>query len=633
MKLTKSKKYSIINLTGEIMNIKEIKNPKFLKDMNNKELEELSKDIREFLIESVSHTGGHLSSNLGIVELTICLHKVFDSPKDKIVFDVSHQSYIHKILTGRASKFNTLRQRNGLSGFQKRSESVHDAYEAGHSSTSLSAALGLAIGRDMNKEDNHVIAVIGDGSISNGLCYEALNQIGSTKTKLIIILNDNNMSISKNVGALHNHLDKIRNGHYKKLKTKTKTVLSKIPGIGLFLNNALGILKDSIKKIYNKNGFIFEELGIDYYGPIHGHDFKELEEYLNIAKKSESPVLIHVITEKGKGYVFAENDTTGSWHGVSPFDKTTGLPLETNDLTSWSEIVSDSLIRLMNKDIVVITPAMETGSKLTKLKAMFPNNFIDVGIAEEHALILANGLSLENKIPFVSIYSSFLQRGYDEILHDIARMNTHVIIGIDRCGIVGRDGETHQGVFDVTFLLPIPNLIIACPKDSIECTNMIKTAIDTPSPFCIRYSRASLEYKKAEITEIPIGSWEQITEGNDGTLITYGDFVNESIEIIEKLKKDGIKIELVNARFLKPIDEKYFKEIIKKDKPIFVYEESMKTGSLGSYLGTLTNKNIITYGVEDLFVHQGSRKELLVGLELDKNTIYKKIKKEIGRSK
>lgn len=627
------KKYSIINLTGESMNIKEIKDPKFLKDLNIQELESLSKDIREFLIEEISHTGGHLSSNLGVVELTLALHKVFDSPKDKIVFDVSHQSYVHKILTGRASKFSTLRQRNGLSGFQKMSESIHDPYEAGHSSTSLSAALGLAIGRDMNKEDNNVIAVIGDGSIGNGLCYEALNQIGSTQTRLIMILNDNNMSISENVGALHNHLDKIRNGSYKKLKTRTKTVLSKIPGIGKHLNNALGNIKDSIKKLYNKNGFIFEELGIDYYGPIHGHDFKELLEYLNIAKNATGPVLIHVITEKGKGYTFSENDTTGSWHGVAPFDKITGLPLETSDLTSWSEIVSDSLIRLMTKDIVVITPAMETGSKLTKLKAMFPNNFIDVGIAEEHALILANGLSLEHKIPFVSIYSSFLQRGYDEVLHDIARMNSHVIIGIDRCGIVGSDGETHQGVFDVTFLLPIPNIIIACPKDSIECTNLIKTAIETDSPFCIRYSRAKLEYNLAEPEIIPIGSWEQIKEGKDGTLITYGDFVNESLEIIEKLSKDGINIELVNARFLKPIDEKYFKEIIKKDKPIFVYEESMKVGSLGSYLGLLTDKNIITYAIEDLFVHQGNRKELLVGLELDKNTIYKKIKKEINRSK
>lgn len=617
------------------MSIDEIKDPKFLKKLNNKELEVLSKEIREFLIDKISVTGGHLSSNLGVVELTLAIHKVFNSPKDKIIFDVSHQSYVHKILTGRANMFDTLRQKDGLSGFQKREESKYDAYEAGHSSTSLSAALGFAIGRDMNKEDNNVIAVIGDGSIGNGLCYEALNQIGETKTRLIIILNDNNMSISKNVGALHNHLDKIRSKeNYENVKSKTKEIMNKIPGIGSKLYKAVKTLKSSIKKMYIKEGFIFEELGIDYYGPINGHDFDELLLYLNAAKKSKGPIIIHVITEKGKGYNFALNDKEGKWHGVGPFDKNTGI-IKTNQdgKISWSEVVSDSLIRLMNKDIVVITPAMETGSKLTKFKQMFPNNFIDTGIAEEHALLLANGLSLEGKIPFVSIYSSFLQRGYDEIVHDIARMNTHVIIGIDRCGIVGADGETHQGVFDITFLLPIPNVVIACPKDSIECTNMIKTAIHTNSPFCIRYSREKLDYVKDKPMEIKVGSWEKITDGKDATLITYGDFVNESLEIINKLKKDNINVELVNARFIKPIDNEYFEKIKSKNKPIFVYEESMKIGSLGSYLSTISDKNIYVYGIEDLFVKQGKRKEILKDLELDIDTIYKKIKKVVKKGK
>ncbi len=612
------------------MKIEEIKNPKFIKKLSSKELTTLSKDIREFLIDKISKTGGHLSSNLGIVELTIALHKVFDTPKDKIIFDVSHQSYVHKILTGRAKYFDTLRQFNGLSGFQKMSESPHDAYEAGHSSTSLSAALGLALGRDMNKEKNNVIAVIGDGSISNGLCYEALNQIGDLQTKLIIILNDNNMSISESVGALHNHLDKLRNkNNYKLAKNKTKKILSKFPKIYNVVRN----IKQSIKKLYVKEGFIFEELGIDYYGPINGHDYNDLITYLTLAKKSNGPVLIHVITEKGKGYKFAENDKTGVWHGVSSFDKVTGKIISSNDSnkTSWSEIISDSIIRLMNEDIIVITPAMETGSKLTKFKNMYPKNFIDTGIAEEHALILANALSLEHKIPFVSIYSSFLQRGYDEIVHDIARMNSHVIIGIDRSGIVGEDGETHQGLFDITFLLPIPNIIISCPKDSIEATNLLKTAIQASSPFCIRYSRNKIEYKKGEIKKIPIGSWEQITKGKDATLITYGDFVNESLEIIEKLKQDNIEVELVNARFIKPIDTLYFNKIQKKNKPIFVYEESMKIGSLGSYLNTISNKNIITYGVEDTFVKQGSRKEILIHLHLDPESIYNNIKKELKR--
>lgn len=617
------------------MNINDIKEPKFLKKMNKKELEDLSKDIREFLIDKVSVTGGHLSSNLGVVELTVAIHKVFNSPKDKIIFDVSHQSYVHKILTGRANMFDTLRQRDGLSGFQKRQESKHDAYEAGHSSTSLSAALGFAIGRDMNKENNHVIAVIGDGSIGNGLCYEALNQIGETNTRLIIILNDNNMSISKNVGALHNHFDKIRSKeNYENVKSKTKELMNKIPGIGSKLYRAVKNIKSSIKKLYIKDGFIFEELGIDYYGPINGHDFTELELYLNAAKKSKGPVLIHVITEKGKGYKYAENDREGKWHGVGPFDKNTGIILSNDDeKISWSEVVSDSLIRLMNKDIVVITPAMETGSKLTKFRQMFPNNFIDTGIAEEHALLLANGLSLEGKIPFVSIYSSFLQRGYDQIIHDIARMNSHVIIGIDRSGIVGADGETHQGVFDITFLLPIPNIIIASPKNSVECTNLIKTAIHTKSPFCIRYSKDRINYIKDKPTEIKVGSWEKITDGDDATLITYGDFVSESLEIIEKLKKDKINVELVNARFIKPIDEEYFQKIINKKKTIFVYEESMKIGSLGSYLSTISEENIHVFGIEDLFVKQGKREEILKDLELDKDTIYKKMKKIIKKRK
>ncbi len=494
------------------MKIEDIKDPKFLKKLNNQELEKLSKDIRKFLIDKVSKTGGHLSSNLGVVELTIAIHKVFNSPKDKIIFDVSHQSYVHKILTGRAAQFDTLRQKDGLSGFQKITESAHDSYESGHSSTSLSASLGLAIGRDMNKEKNHVIAVIGDGSIANGICYEALNHIGETKTKLIIILNDNDMSISKNVGALHNHLDKIRSTKdYANVKSRTKKIMSKIPGIGPVAYKGLKNIKTSLKKLYIKEGFIFEELGINYYGPIHGHDFEELELYLNAAKKINGPVLIHVITEKGKGYKFAEEDILGKWHGVGPFDPLTGIITNNDtDKISWSEVISDSLIRLMNKDIVVITPAMESGSKLTKFRQMFPNNFLDVGIAEEHALLLASGLSLEGKIPFVSIYSSFLQRGYDEILHDIARINNHVIIGIDRCGIVGEDGETHQGVFDITFLLPIPNIIICAPKDSIEATNLIKTGINTKAPFCIRYSRNKLNYIKDKPVEIKIGSWECI---------------------------------------------------------------------------------------------------------------------------
>ena len=617
------------------MKVTDIKDQKFLKKLKEKDLIKLSSDIREFLVDGVSKTGGHLSPNLGVVELTIALHKVFDTPKDKIIFDVSHQAYVHKILTGRASKFDTLRQKNGLSGFQKRSESEYDAYEAGHSSTSLSAALGMALARDMNGGKYNVIAVIGDGSIQNGLCYEALNQIGSTQSKVIIILNDNDMSISKATGAFHNHLDRLRiSKGYEGTKTKTKNILYKVPYIGNHLVSGVHKIKHFIKKAYTKEGFLFEELGIDYLGPINGHDFKKLEKYLKKAKEATEPVLIHVITEKGKGYKYAQEDTTGKWHGIGPFNKETGETIKANDgKITWSEVVSNSLDRLFNDDLVVITPAMETGSKLTNFKNNHPKNFIDVGMAEEHALVLANAMSLEGKVPFVSIYSSFLQRGYDEIVHDIARMNSHVILGIDRAGIVGADGETHQGLFDVTFLLPIPNMIVSAPKDSIEAANLIKTAIDTPSPFAIRYSRNSLDYFKTDIKKLKIGSWETIVKGEDATLITYGDFVNESISLISKFQKQGINIELVNARFLKPIDKECFKRICSKNKPIFVYEESMEIGSLGSYLKTLTNKDITIFGVKDEFVLQGKRSELLEELELDIPSIYVKIKEVLDNAR
>lgn len=616
------------------MNLYDIKDPKFLKKMNYEELTILAKDIREFIIDKVSKNGGHLSSNLGVVELTIMIDKVFNLPKDKVIYDVGHQTYTHKILSGRSKDFDNLRKYNGLSGFQKRSESVYDCYEAGHSSTSLSSGLGFTLARDKNKEDYNVICVIGDASISNGLAYEALNHIGEVKTKMIIILNDNNMSISKNVGALHNYLDKLRsNKGYDKAKNDTKKMLYKIPFIGKFLVKFMHLIKEGIKKLYIKEGYLFEEFGINYYGPINGHDFKELEKYLTIAKNSKEPVLLHVITEKGKGYKYAEEDTKGLWHGVVPFNKETGEVLNKSDLISYSEIMCDSLIRLNRKELMVITPAMEVGSKLTKYKEKFPNQFIDTGIQEEHALVLANSLGLNKVIPFVSIYSSFLQRGYDMILHDIARMNSHVIIGVDRSGIVGEDGETHQGVFDLTFLLPIPNLIITSPKDSIELTNLLKTSLSVNSPFVIRYSKKKIKYLKDKPKEIEIGTWEGITTGEDITLITYGDFVNESLEVVNKLKEEeDINVELVNARFLKPIDFNYFNKILNKNKKIIVYEESMIIGSLGSYLKTLTNKEIIIMGIEDKFVFQGKREELLKELSLDKESLYNRIKREVDKN-
>ena len=616
------------------MDILNIKNPQFLKKMKIKDLELLSKDIRQFIIEKVSITGGHLSSNLGIVDLTIAIHKTFNSPKDKIIFDVSHQCYTHKILTGRAKQFDTLRKLNGLSGFQKRRESEYDSYEAGHSSTSLSAALGMALARDKNNEDYNVIAIIGDGSMGNGLAYEALNHIGSTKTKLIIILNDNEMSISKNVGALHNNLDKIRaNNKYNKAKTNTKKILNKIPLIGNKLSLSITNFKSSLKKLYLKEGFLFEELGIKYYGPINGHDYHEMLAYLEMAKKETEPIIIHVITEKGKGYSPSENDAIGAWHGPGPFNIETGeIYSKKDNLITWSEVISNHLINLTkeNDKLMVITPAMAGGSKLLKYKELYSHNFIDVGIAEEHALVLANGMSLSGLIPFVSIYSTFLQRGYDQVIHDIARMNSHVIIGIDRAGIVGADGETHQGIYDLTFLLPIPNLIIATPKDSIEAGNLLYTATIINKPFAIRYSRDRLAYQEESYKEISIGSWEILKKGKDAVLITYGALLNNAITIRNKLKKD-IDLTIVNARFQKPIDEKIFLKILKEYQDIFIYEEQTIINSLGSYLiSYATSKeyhnNIHLFAIPDKYIEQGTKEETLKSLNLDSESITKKIK-------
>ena len=619
------------------MNILDIKNPKFLKKLKIKDLEVLSTDIRNFIIDKVSITGGHLSSNLGVVDLTIAIHKVFDSPKDKIIFDVSHQCYTHKILTGRAKEFDNLRKLKGLSGFQKREESEYDSYEAGHSSTSLSAALGMALARDKLNKKYHVIAIIGDGSMGNGLAYEALNHIGSAKTKLIIILNDNEMSISKNVGALHNNLDKIRaNYKYNNAKNNTKKILNKIPLIGNYLSKGITNVKSSFKKLYLKEGFLFEEFGIKYYGPINGHDYKEMISYLEIAKKEPNPVIIHVITEKGKGYLPAEKDNIGSWHGVGPFDKETGIIKKNNDnLVTWSEVISNHLIELtkINKDIMVITPAMAGGSKLLKYKELYPNNFLDVGIAEEHALILANGMSTQGLIPFVSIYSTFLQRGYDQVIHDIARMNTHVILGIDRCGIVGEDGETHQGIYDLTFLLPIPNLIISTPKDSIEAGNLLYTAILSKRPFAIRYAKDKLTYLKENYKIIPIGSWETLIEGKDAVLISYGSLLNNAIKISNNLK-GIIDLSVVNARYQKPIDEKLFSKLLNDYKNIFIYEEQTEINSLGSYLINYANKkeykgNIKLFAIKDKYIGQGKKEEVLKELKLDEKSITNNIKENM----
>ena len=613
------------------MEIGNIKNPSFLKKMSVFELEELSRNIRNFLIDKISITGGHLSSNLGIVDLTIAIHKVFNAPKDKIIFDVGHQSYTHKILTGRAHEFDKLRQYNGLSGFQKMSESIYDCYEAGHSSTSLSAALGYAIARDLDKKKHNVVAIIGDGSIGNGLAYEALNHIGSLNTKLIVILNDNEMSISKNVGAIHNTLDKIRS-NFKNEKIK------KVPYLGKKIKSGTKLIKESFKKIYMKEGYLFEEFGFTYYGPINGHDYDEMISYLEMAKKSNRPVLLHVITEKGKGYKYAESDIEGIWHGISPFDKETGIIKSKNDgLISWSEVMSNHLIDIAktNKDIIAITPAMANGSKLNKFKEIYKDRFIDVGIAEEHALVMANSMAIAGKKPFVSIYSTFLQRGYDQVFHDIARMDSNVVIGIDRAGIVGEDGETHQGLYDIAFLNHIPNMIIAAPKNSSEAKGILEFSFNSKHPFAIRYSKQRIEYNNESLV-ISDYSWEEIKKGSDAVIITYGDFVNNAKIIANNLKKDKLNIGIINARFIKPIDTSMLDKIIKTKKPIIVYEEACLIGSLGSMISSYivnSNTKIKCFGIKDTFVKQGKYDIIIKKLGLDVDTMTSNIKEFLGGKK
>ena len=458
------------------MKLEQIKNPQFLKQLNIEELEELADQIRSFIIHHVSETGGHFSSNLGVVELTIALHYIFDSPLDKIIFDVGHQSYVHKILTGRAAQFSTLRQYNGLSGFQKKKESIHDVWEAGHSSTALSAAIGMAIARNLNHEQGEMICVVGDAALMSGESFEALNYIGSVDSKVIIILNDNNMSISRNVGGLSNFFSDIRmSTQYKNARNNYISFLSK-SNLGKKVYKITKKVKDQIKNnVINDN--IFGEFGLDYIGPINGHDFHDLFNALSLASEMDHSVVVHVHTVKGKGYPLAENDYYGVYHGVAPFDYREGIRSKKSSMISWSEVVARHIEKWMyeDQDIVTITPAMISGSCLRHIFDTFPDRAFDVGIAEEHAMTFAAGLSNAQKKPFITIYSSFLQRAYDQINHDIARMQLPCLIGVDRSGLVGADGETHHGVFDMSILSSIPNLVIMTPKDAIEMKMMINT--------------------------------------------------------------------------------------------------------------------------------------------------------------
>jgi 1-deoxy-D-xylulose-5-phosphate synthase len=620
------------------MDLRSIKHPDFLKKLSIKQCSELAKEIRSFLIDSVSKTGGHLSSNLGVVELTIALHKVFDSPQDKLIFDVGHQSYVHKILTGRADRFSTLRQYEGLSGFNKRSESEHDVWEAGHSSTSLSAALGMAVVRDLNHQNHHIVAIIGDGSIINGMAFEALNHIGELGKNVIIVFNDNNMSISKNVGAMSNAFARLRaSKSYNTLKQDVKDVL-KTNVVGNTVLKGMTAVRDTLKS-HIVNSSIFGELGIEYLGPVDGHSIKELMRAFETAKKHQGPIVIHAITCKGKGYPHSESDKDGSWHGVNQFDPDTGIVNSSLPPSHayWSSIYSETLVRLAKQDrtITAITPAMIGGSKLENFFSLFNDRSFDTGIAEEHAVTFAASMALQGHRPFLSLYSTFLQRGYDQINHDICRMDLPVVIGIDRAGLVGEDGDTHHGVFDIGILRPLPNLVIAMAKDAEEAQDLLFTAFNQKHPFAIRYPRGFVPYQqKSELMHIAIGSWQwlNVSSENRATIISYGPDVER---ILQKIVVNGLPINLVNARFIKPVDEKMINEIVRCDLPVFVYQPDMEIGGLSSAIleycamAQLSLK-LTSIGLKDEYIPHGSIGILRKKFGIDINSLFEQVLKVLG---
>ncbi|SDI43536.1 1-deoxy-D-xylulose-5-phosphate synthase [Planococcus glaciei] len=623
------------------MDLHTITSPSFLKELDNKQLVRLSEDIRRFLIENLSRTGGHIGPNLGVVELTIALHKVFNSPDDKFIWDVGHQSYVHKILTGRASQFDTLRQFKGLCGFPKRNESDHDVWETGHSSTSLSAAMGMAAARDIKKAKNHVIPIIGDGALTGGMAFEALNHIGHEKTDMIVILNDNEMSIAPNVGAMHSMLGRMRTaGKYNKVKDDLEYLVKKIPAVGGKLASTAERLKDSLKYLV-VSGMFFEELGFTYLGPIDGHDLEELEENLRYAKKTGGPVLLHVITKKGKGFLPAETDTVGTWHGTGPYKMETGdLVKSSSTAPSWSGLVAETVRKLARTDerIVAITPAMPVGSKLVGFASEFPDRFYDVGIAEQHAATMAAGLATQDMKPFLAIYSTFLQRAYDQVVHDICRQNLNVFIGIDRAGLVGADGETHQGVFDVAFLRNLPNMVIMMPKDENEGQHMVKTAIDyNGGPIALRYPRGNGlgVPMDAELKALPIGSWEVLEKGTDAVILTFGTTIPMALHAAEQLREEGIQAEVVNARFIKPMDISMLHQIFERNVPIVTIEEAVLQGGFGSAVLEFAEENqyrgavIDRLGIPDQFIEHGDVAELMDEIHLNSDEVVRMVKKRV----
>lgn len=612
-----------------------VDSPKDIKNMSIEEMDLLAKDIRKFLVKSISKTGGHLASNLGVVELTLALHKVFDSPKDKIVWDVGHQSYVHKMVTGRKDCFVSLRQFNGLSGFPKESESPHDIFDTGHSSTSISVATGIACARDIKKENYSVISVIGDGSITGGMALEALNQLGYINTNMIVILNDNEMSIDKNVGGMSKYLSNIiRNSTVVKMTDEVDKILN-VTSTGEILSKTAHRFKD--KLIYSfspQDCSFFDSLGIKYYGPIDGHNTKELIETLRKAKHKKGPVLLHVITKKGKGYKFAE-EQPDKYHGVSKFDIKTGVT--SSKVKSMSASVGEKLVEMASKNekIVAITAAMPSGTGLNLFENAYPKRYYDVGIAEQHATGFAAGLAKNGMKPYFAVYSSFLQRAYDQVIHDVCITKKPVTFLIDRAGLVGNDGETHHGMFDLSYLNSIPNIVVMAPKDTREMELMMDLSLNLDSPLAIRYPRGNSYYlNKGEYKEIKLGKYEILDDGQDTVILSIGNMVKHALEAKELLLEESINPTIVNARFLKPMDEDMLHTLFKNHKNVVTIEDNVITGGFGSRISKFIidngyKVNILNIAIPEEFIKHGNADELYSFVGLSPKCIAEKIRKLI----
>jgi len=607
-----------------------IQKPSDIKELNKEELELLAQELREFMIENVSKTGGHLASNLGIVELTLALLKTFNFDNDKIIFDVGHQSYVYKILTGRKNEFHTLRQYKGLSGFPKRDESVYDFFDTGHSSNSISAALGMAKARDIQIRNYDIVAVIGDGALTGGMAYEGLNDLGFSKTKMIVILNDNQMSISKNVGGLSEYLSKIRiNKQYNALKKSVQNKLEDKNCILKFLKR----VKNSVKLLLIPSLF-FDDLGVRYIGPIDGHNIEEMTEILTRVRELDEPVVLHVVTKKGKGYKYAE-ESPNKFHGVAPFNAETGEILNKSDNITYSKAFGNAIINIAknNKNVVAITAAMTEGTGLKEFSELYPNRFFDVGIAEQHAVSFAAGLATQGLQPVFAVYSTFLQRGFDQLIHDVCMQNLPVVFMLDRAGLVGNDGETHQGVFDLSYLSMIPNLTILAPKCVAEVEVLLKYALSLKKPVAIRYPRGGDNVSEIKpLLKIEQNKWEIISQGEKVALIATGKMVQSALMAKEMLKDTGVNPMIINATFIKPLDVALIKRLVRERYNIITLEDNIAIGGFGSQvLKVLTNARyrgtFREVAFKDRFISQGSTDELFKQEKMNVEEIVKLIKK------